>query len=75
MASRRYVKRNASGEWGILGEGHRRATTTAPSEKAALARARQQVRREGGGEVRVVDETGKIVRSSTVAGPRRARAA
>ena len=41
------------------------------TQERALARARDVVRREGGGEVRVVNEAGKIVRSSRVGAGRR----
>jgi Uncharacterized protein conserved in bacteria (DUF2188) len=36
------------------------------TKEKALAQARDQVRREGGGEVRVVNDAGKIVRSSRI---------
>lgn len=66
MATRRAVKKNASGRWDILREGDRRAAITAETKEQALARAREVVRREGGGEVRLLDDAGKIVRSSRV---------
>jgi 1,2-phenylacetyl-CoA epoxidase PaaB subunit len=40
----------------------------AATEERALAQARDVVRREGGGEVRVVNDAGKIVRASKVGG-------
>jgi len=46
----------------------------AETEERALARAREVVRREGGGEVRVVNDAGKIVRSSRVEGQADGRA-
>jgi hypothetical protein len=73
MATKRDIRPNASGGWDVLKEGDRRAAVSADTEKAALARARALVRREGGGEVRVVNRAGKIVRSSHVS--RRADAA
>lgn len=66
MANKRDVKRNASGGWDVLREGDRRAAVRVDTKERALARARDVVRREGGGEVRIVNEAGKIVRSSTV---------
>jgi uncharacterized protein (DUF2345 family) len=80
MATKRDVKRNASGGWDVLREGDRRAAVRVDTKERALARARDVVRREGGGEVRVVNDAGKIVRSSHVsanaqAGVQRSRAA
>jgi uncharacterized protein (DUF2345 family) len=66
MAAKRDIKKNASGGWDVLREGDRRAVVRADTKERALARARAVVRREGGGEVRLVDEAGKIVRSSPV---------
>jgi uncharacterized protein (DUF2345 family) len=72
MATKRDVKRNAAGGWDVLREGDRRAAVSVSTQERALARARDVVRREGGGEVRVVNDAGKIVRSSKV-GARTAR--
>ncbi len=66
MATRRDVKQNAAGGWDVLRAGDRRAAVSADTRKQALARAREQVRREGGGEVRLVNDAGKIVRSGRV---------
>ena len=67
MATRRDVKQNALGGWDVLKEGDRRAAVSAQTKEAAVARARDVVSREGGGEVRIVDSAGKIVRSSRIA--------
>jgi hypothetical protein len=80
MASTRKVRKHPSGGWDILREGDRRAAVRVETKEKALARARDQVRREGGGEVRVVNDAGKIVRSSRIKaqpgrGTRRAKAA
>jgi 1,2-phenylacetyl-CoA epoxidase PaaB subunit len=66
MAAKRDIKKNASGGWDVLREGDRRAAVHADTKERALARARDVVRREGGGEVRLINEAGKIVRSSRV---------
>ncbi len=66
MASKRDIKRNASGGWDVLREGDRRASVHVDTKERALARARDVVRREGGGEVRLINDAGKIVRSSRV---------
>jgi len=72
MATKRDVKKNPTGGWDVLREGDRRTSVRADTEQRALARAREVVRREGGGEVRVVNDVGKIVRTSKVgARPRR----
>lgn len=68
MAVNRYVKKNASGSWDVLKEGHRRSTVQAPNMQAAISRARAAVRREGGGEVRIMNRAGKMMDSRTVAG-------
>lgn len=66
MPNRRNIKRNPSGGWDVLREGDRRAAVREETEERALARAREVVRREGGGEVRLLNDAGKIVRSSRV---------
>ncbi|MFI4977621.1 MAG: DUF2188 domain-containing protein [Solirubrobacterales bacterium] len=64
--AKRYVKQNASGSWDVLKEGYRRSTVQAESKGKAVARARTLVGREGGGEVRVMNQMGKIMDSSKV---------
>jgi len=73
MAVNRYVKPNADGGWDILKEGHRRPLVHCETQGKAVARARALTRREGGGEVRVLNAMGKIVRETTVAGADGAR--
>jgi Uncharacterized protein conserved in bacteria (DUF2188) len=68
MAINRYVQPNANGGWDIVKEGHRRALVQCDTERKAVARARELTRREGGGEIRVMNLMGKIVREATVAG-------
>lgn len=61
MIDKRYVQPSKQGGgWEIVKEGHRRATDHAPTREKAIARARTLARREGGGEVRIRDRTGKI---------------
>ena len=68
MASNdRYVRPRSGGGWDVLKDGHRRATAHADTKEKAIARARELTRRDGGGEVRVLNTTGKIVDSKTVA--------
>ena len=69
--SDRYVQKNASGRWEIVKEGHRRATAVAKTKTEAIRTATSLTRREGGGEVRVMNRAGKMVSTNTVAGARR----
>jgi hypothetical protein len=66
MAVRQYVKQNPSGGWDVLKEGHRRSPLPAQSRAQAVECARDLVRREGGGEVRVLNRMGKVVTSDLV---------
>jgi len=66
MATKRYVKQNAHGDWEVLKEGHRRAPHHYDTQQKALSRARELTRREGGGEIRVVNTMGKVVDAVTV---------
>jgi hypothetical protein len=66
MASNRYVKQNADGSWDVLKEGHRRSIVQESSKQAAVDRARSAVRREGGGEIRIMNRAGKMVESRNV---------
>jgi Uncharacterized protein conserved in bacteria (DUF2188) len=75
MASNRYVKPAPNGGWDILKEGHRRALLRYDTQRKAVARARELTRREGGGEVRILNSVGKIVRETTVTAAAARRAA
>ena len=66
MAANRYVKQNPQGSWEVLKEGHRRSVIREPSRQAAVSRAQGLVRREGGGEVRVMNDVGKGMDTRTV---------
>ena len=67
MATNRYVQPNASGGWDILKEGHRRPLVQCETEDKAVERAVELTRLEGGGEIRVMNTMGKIVRERTIA--------
>lgn len=76
--SDRYVVPNSErGGWDVVKEGHRRATAYADTQEKAVSRARDLIRRDGGGELRIMNRSGKIVSSNTVkrsrAGSRPAR--
>lgn len=70
MAVKRYVKQNAQGSWDVLREGDRRATVHLATEREAISRASQIVRKSGGGRVLVVDDAGKISDATTVRSPK-----
>jgi hypothetical protein len=60
------VVREADGQWEVLEEGAKRGTTRSDTQAKAVAQARKIVKRHGGGEVRVVNQAGKIVASARV---------
>jgi hypothetical protein len=72
----RYVKKASSGKgWDVVKEGHRRATAHGATKADAVRTARELTRQEGGGEIRILNRTGKVVDASTVARPRKRVAA
>jgi len=76
MANTRYVKRKTSGRgWEVVKEGHRRATAHGATKKDAIETAEDLIRQEGGGEIRILNRTGKVVGATTVKRPRRRAAA
>jgi len=75
MAGKRYVKEASSGGWDVVKEGHRRATAHGVTKRDAVSRARGLLREEGGGEVQVMNRTGKIVEIDRVPAKRRRAAA
>jgi Uncharacterized protein conserved in bacteria (DUF2188) len=76
MKTTRYVKKAASGRgWDVVKEGHRRATAHGATKADAVKTARKLTRQEGGGEIRVLNRTGKVVDASKVSGPRKRLAA
>jgi hypothetical protein len=75
MSNTRYVKKAENGTWEIRKEGHRRATARSRTKAGALKTARSALREEGGGEVLLMNRTGKVVEADTVPRPRRRAAA
>ena len=75
MANNRYVKQARSGGWDVVKEGHLRATAHGATKGAAVRTARELVRQEGGGEVLVLNRTGKIVETDTIKQPQKRAAA
>lgn len=75
MAIIRYVKKSDDGGWDVVKDGHRRATAHGSTKHAAVELARELTRQEGGGEVAVINRTGKVVEADTVRAPSRRAAA
>jgi hypothetical protein len=71
----RYVRKAANGKWEVRKDGHLRATVHTRTKTDALKAARAAVREEGGGEVLVMNRTGKVVEDVTVPRLRRQAAA
>jgi hypothetical protein len=75
MSNTRYVKQAGEGGWDVVKEGHRRPTAHGATKAAAVRTARRLVRQEGGGEVLVMNRTGKVAEASRVArAPKRSAA-
>ncbi|MEZ5077718.1 MAG: DUF2188 domain-containing protein [Solirubrobacterales bacterium] len=66
MASTRYVRRSTGRGWDVVKEGHRRATAHGATKDEAVKTARRLVREDGGGEVIVLNRTGKVVDAKRV---------
>lgn len=76
MKNTRYVKKATSGRgWDVVREGHRRATAHGATKADAVKTARELIRQEGGGEIRILNRTGKVVDASKVSRPRKRAAA
>jgi hypothetical protein len=67
----RYVRKTNGGAWEIVKDGHVRATGSSRTKGDAIKAARAAVRKDGGGEVLVLNRTGKVVESASVAQPKR----
>lgn len=61
----RYVVKRGDG-WAVKAPGASRASAVAPTQKQAEARAKEIVRKQGGGEVRIHGRDGRIRESDTV---------
>lgn len=67
MKNTRYVKKASGRGWDVVKEGHRRATAHGTTKADAVETARELIRQEGGGEIRILNRTGKVVDASKVA--------
>lgn len=63
--SDRYVQPRPEGGWEVVKEDHRRASAVEPTKREAIDRAREIVRNQGGGEVRIKNLDGKLHDSDT----------
>jgi hypothetical protein len=63
----RTVSRRANGLWANQKDGGQRATSLHDTQKQAADAARQSLKNEGGGELKVKNEDGKIRLKDTIA--------
>lgn len=67
----RYVEPNKDrGGWDVKKENAERASAHTGTKKEAVDRAREIVRNEGGGEIRIANKDGVFIDSDTVSGPK-----
>lgn len=64
------VPNNERGGWDVKKEGAQRASAHTRTKKEAVDRARQIVRNEGGGEIRIHGRDNAFMDSDTVRGPK-----
>lgn len=70
--SDRYVVPNKDrGGWDVVKEDHQRSSGHFDRKNEAVNRAREIVRNEGGGEIRISNKEGTRIDSDTVKGPKR----
>ena len=69
-SDRYVVPNNERGGWDVKKERADRASAHTPTKKEAVDRARQIVRNQGGGEIRIENKQGRLIDSDTVRGPR-----
>jgi hypothetical protein len=65
--SGRTVSQRDDGTWANQKDGGRRATSLHKSQKQAADAARQSLKIEGGGELKIKNEDGKIRQKDTIA--------
>jgi Uncharacterized protein conserved in bacteria (DUF2188) len=69
--SDRYVVPNQErGGWDVVKQDHERASAHEPTKREAIDRAREIVRNQGGGELRIQNRDGQFIDSDTVRGPK-----
>jgi hypothetical protein len=66
------VRQAASGAgWDVVGDGAAEVAAHGETQSAAIGLALELARAEGGGEIRIVDQTGKVVGATRVTRPAR----
>ncbi len=71
----RYVQPNKErGGWDVVKELHKQASAHTDTKDQAIDRARQIIRNQGGGELRIKNERGQLIESNTVTPPRQSPA-
>lgn len=65
--SGRTVSQRSDGAWANQKDGGQRATSIHKTQKQAIAAARQNLQNQGGGELKVKNEDGKIRQKDTIA--------
>lgn len=68
--SDRYVQPRPEGGWEVVKEDHDRASAVTRTKAEAVDRAREIVRNDGGGEIRIKNLQNKLIDSDTVRGPK-----
>jgi Uncharacterized protein conserved in bacteria (DUF2188) len=64
----RYVQPNKErGGWDVVKELHKQASAHTETKQEAIDRAREIIRNQGGGELRIKNERGQLIESNTVA--------
>ena len=64
------VPNNDRGGWDVKKERADRASAHTDTKNEAVDRAREIVRNEGGGEIRIANQQGRLIDSDTVRGPK-----
>jgi hypothetical protein len=65
----RYVQPNKHrGGWDVVKEEHKRVSAHTRTKAEAVNRARQIITNEGGGELRIKNEEGRLIDSDTITG-------
>lgn len=69
--SDRYVQPNKKrGGWDVIKERHKRPSAHTKTKTEAINRARAIIRNQGGGELRIKNEQGRLIDSDTIRGSR-----
>ena len=63
----RTVSRREDGRWANQKDGAQRATSLHDTQSEAVAAARENLRNEGGGELKIKNEDGQVRQKDTVA--------